>query len=320
MTPLPLYSILQGDVLDMLATLPDESVNCVVTSPPYWGLRDYGVDGQIGLERTPGEYVARMVAVFREVRRVLRRDGVAWVNLGDSYANQGAAPPRRDHSGSKSTGTYGTQGYSLASSAHWRDTPEGLKPKDLVGIPWRVAFALQADGWWLRRDVIWEKPNTMPESAKDRPTTSHEYIFMLTKAARYWYDADAVREMADQPSRIRADRMGGNKHGGDTTKHSDGSIFTGASTRNLRSIWTIPTQPTPEAHFATFPEELPRRCILASCPVGGVVLDPFMGSGTTLKVAVELGRRGLGIELNPTYIEIARRKLTGVQLPMVATA
>lgn len=321
----------------MLPGLPDRSVECCVTSPPYWGLRDYGVEGQLGLESAPEEYVTRLVEIFREVRRVLRDDGTLWLNLGDSYTSGG-----RD--------TFGTftpeskQATHLAiKSAKRAPQPVGLKPKDLVGIPWRVAFALQADGWYLRSDIIWHKPNPMPESVTDRPTKAHEYIFLLSKSERYYYDAEAIQEVASPDTHARYARGRSDNHkwsdGGPGNQtiatNKPGSRFapgvnpkcvepgngikqnTSFSVavkdmldfRNKRSVWTVTTQPYPEAHFATFPEDLIRPCILAGCPQGGTVLDPFGGSGTTLKVAWDLGCKGILIELNPAYCELAEKRL-----------
>lgn len=317
--------ILTGDWIEQLRTLPEQSVHCCVTSPPYWGLRDYGVPGQLGLEKTPEEYVAKLVAGFREVRRVLRDDGTLWVNLGDTYASQGGSfdPAHWDNKQSTNRG----------SSERVRKPPTGLKPKDLVGIPWRVAFALQADGWYLRSDIIWHKPNPMPESVTDRPTKSHEYIFLLSKSERYFYDAEAIKEPASENTnprisqseitRIKSLRDGGmNTSAGMGATHKsvipDGMIkqnhsFENAcclpvSSRNKRTVWTVATSPYKEAHFATFPPDLIKPCILAGCPVGGIVLDPFFGSGTTGQVALELGRKCLGIELNPKYVELAEQR------------
>jgi DNA modification methylase len=300
--------IRHGDCREILRTLPDESVHCVVTSPPYFGLRDYGTAGQLGQEETPGAFVAEMVAVFREVRRVLRKDGTLWLNLGDSYANLNRA------SGGKSEmltqtrqNTREVQGFIKANAA---TIPPGLKPKDLIGIPWRVAFALQADGWWLRQDIIWHKPNPMPESVRDRCTKAHEYLFLLTKSERYWYDAAAIKE-ENSPTSQMGGRFGdlkktdwvGNGHSG--LKIAD-NTWDG---RNRRSVWTITTQPFPEAHFATFPPELPELCIKAGCPVGGTVLDPFAGAGTTGLVADRLGRDAILIELNPDYSGMAHQRI-----------
>ena len=253
-------TIYHGDVLDCLAGMPEESVQCVVTSPPYWGLRDYGQDGQLGLEQTPEEYVTKMVEVFREVRRVLREDGVLWLNLGDSYASNPAS------GGPQSEKLKGPQN-ATPDRPEWK-RPPGLKPKDLVGIPWRVALALQAEGWYLRSDVIWSKNNPMPESATDRPTRAHEYVFLLTKAARYFYDADAVREKgADCDGRSRGKRV----------YEGMGTVEVGWSKeyranpagRNKRTVWEIATQPCKEAHFATMPEKLVEPCILAGTSAKG---------------------------------------------------
>lgn len=305
-----------GDVRDVLPTLAAGSVRCCVTSPPYWGLRDYGVEGQLGLERTPEEYVERLVAVFREVRRVLTDDGTLWLNLGDSYAANRAYQV--------TDSKHVAVGNTMASSV-----PVGLKPKDLVGIPWRVAFALQADGWYLRSDIIWSKSNPMPESVTDRPTKAHEYVFLLSKAERYYYHADAIAEPAtfpdgpNSPESIKSPYGQGftrtAKSGNVTRKvgeergrpgsHLGGSVPWEGSTRNSRSVWTIATQPYPEAHFATFPEELARRCIVAGSAPGDTVLDPFSGSGTVAAVAVGNGRHAIGVELNPAYQDMARRRI-----------
>jgi DNA modification methylase len=333
----PYYSdshvtIWQSDALTALRTMPDASVHCCVTSPPYWGLRDYGEPGQLGLEATPEEYVARLVEVFREVRRVLRDDGTLWLNLGDSYNAAG-----REGHGTRVGYKQGTNRASANGSDHTRPSADALKPKDLVGIPWRVAFALQADGWYLRSDIIWAKPNPMPESVTDRPTKSHEYIFLLTKSATYFYDADAIAEPAIYAHEAKYDN-GENGHGGGVSHAGQGSstrkfrktdkqrghgrrhdgfndrwdAMTKAEQcsgyRNKRTVWTIATKPYPEAHFATFPPELPTLCILAGCPEDGTVLDPFAGSGTTLWVAKENGRDGVGIELNPEYCRLAAKR------------
>lgn len=326
------YSIINADVLDGLAQLDDGSVQTCVTSPPYWGLRDYGtgeweggdaecdhkqgrngsgradgivddraqrnrdgvaaltsrvcakcgarrVDRQLGLERTPREYVERMVGVFREVRRVLKDDGTLWLNLGDSYAS-----------------------LALASSA--------IKHKDIVGIPWRVAFALQADGWYLRQDIIWHKPNPMPESVRDRCTKAHEYIFLLSKQARYYWDQGAVKENTNSDPDIRS-RASTFKKVGNVGGHHCGAEVLCILGRNKRSVWTVATQPFSEAHFAVFPPKLIEPCILAGCPAGGIVLDPFCGSGTTGMVALRHGRRFIGIELNAEYVDMAHRRIQG---------
>ena len=291
-------TLYQGDALEILRQLPDGSVHTCVTSPPYWGLRDYGVEGQIGLEKTPEEYVEKLVAIFREVRRVLRDDGTLWLNLGDCYTSGGRA----------------TRAPDRKSGAREMDvrppTPFGLKPKDLVMIPFRVALALQADGWYVRSTIIWYKPNCLPESVKDRPTTAHEYIFLMSKSPRYYYDADAIAEEA-------TGRDPGNK----SHKHEilggtkAGLCNIGPKTRrNKRSVWTIPTRPFKEAHFAVFPPDLIEPCILAGSPPDGVVLDPFFGSGTTGLVAQKHGRQWIGVELNPEYIRIAEERLGNIKM------
>ncbi len=305
------YTILKGDCLESMRTMPDQSVQCCVTSPPYWGLRDYGHEGQIGLEQTPEAYVASMVDVFREVRRVLRDDGTLWLNLGDSYANSGLID-NGGHKGlslasEKSDGVKrnpenkANQNGSIASVQ--RCIPTGLKPKDLVGIPWRVAFALQADGWYLRQDIIWAKPNPMPESVKDRCTKAHEYIFLLSKSERYFFDSDAIKEPAT---------YAGQQRGGSTNRYEqnkagmDNKVY---DTRNKRSVWTVRPAPYKGAHFATFPIDLIEPCILAGCPVGGTVLDPFGGSGTTAIAALKHNRKAILCELNPEYIKIAHERI-----------
>ena len=366
-----MVTIHTGDCREVLKTLADCSVNCCVTSPPYWGLRDYGHAGQIGQEKSPEEFVAALVGVFREVRRVLADDGTLWLNLGDSYANY--------------TKWGGSTGGKHAAGCHGeplgrgkRDT--GLKGKDLVGIPWRVAFALQADGWWLRQDIIWSKPNPMPESVTDRCTKSHEYIFLLSKAARYYYDAEAIAEAAEtndlrrpygskgawdldgrpeeqkHGGELRAVGRGGKNafrgqghfrdgengpanregrdmknvgvgrasgnvshkyvaeyDGSDTEEHGTKAGMlkisgTAYPTRNKRSVWTVTTKPYREAHFATFPPDLITPCILAGSRVGGTVLDPFGGSGTTGEVAEAHGRHSVLIELNPAYVKLSEKR------------
>ena len=297
--------ILVGDALETLRKLPDQSAQMCVTSPPYWGLRDYGVDGQLGLEPTPEQYVERMVAVFREVRRVLRDDGTLWLNIGDSYAGGRAAP--------------------ASSAVLFLRGETDCKPKDLVGIPWMLAFALRADGWYLRSDIIWSKPNPMPESVTDRPTKAHEYLFLLSKRERYYYDAGAIREAngdgipwGGQGDKKTLHAQGGNH--GERSIHRPGSrtdmLQWYGNGRNKRTVWTIATEPYPEAHFATFPTALVTPCILAGCPEGGTVLEPFAGSGTTLQVAKELGRKSIGIELNADYAKLATQRLMRVPQPM----
>lgn len=308
-------TLLHGDVRERLREMPAESVNCTVTSPPYWGLRDYGVDGQLGLESTPEEYVANMVAVFREVRRVLRDDGTLWLNIGDSYGGSGrGGNPTVDTSTLE--GSLASQEASIPARTR---LPVG-KPKDLIGIPWRLAFALQADGWWLRQDIIWSKPNPMPESVRDRCTKAHEYLFLLSKNERYWSDFGAIREPAGYPSDRPQNSFAREqpdiplqKHGG---SQGNGYMEYPEDSRNRRSVWHIPTAPFPEAHFATFPPALVEPCILAGCPEGGIVLDPFIGSGTTAMVARQLGRRAVGIDLNEEYLEMAVRRI-GAQMALI---
>ena len=265
-------TVVPCDVFDGLQCLDDKQVQCCITSPPYWGLRDYGVGGQLGLESTPDLYVASIVAVFREVWRVLRDDGTLWLNLGDSYS--------MSTRGAGGDGKQYTNSGAVMGDRGWHIGP-GLKPKDLVGIPWRAAFALQADGWYLRSDIIWSKPNPMPESVTDRPTKAHEYLFLLTKSRRYYYDADAIREP-------------GAEEGG---------------THNKRSVWTIMPKPYKGAHFAVMPEKLVDPCILAGSKPGDTVLDPFCGSGTVGAVCKRLGREFFGIDLNPAYCELAERRI-----------
>mgnify|MGYP000877136151 CR=1 FL=1 len=314
------YTLHVGDCLETLRTLPDNSVHCCVTSPPYWGLRDYGHAGQIGLEQTPDEYVGRLVEVFREVRRVLRDDGTVWLNLGDSYAGG-----KGQNGNSKARLTAAARGYKQAAGTVLMatrpiDLPiDGLKPKDLVGIPWRVAFALQADGWWLRQDIIWHKPNPMPESVRDRCTKAHEYVFLLTKSARYFYDAAAVAEPSIYPDDNRKARSTVDQKRMPTA--SIAGVRPGSATyanRNRRSVWTVTTKPYKGAHFATMPPELAETCIRAGCPVGGAVLDPFTGSGTTLAVAVANGRQAVGIELNAEYAGLVHERMATVRLPLIA--
>ncbi len=307
--------ILQGSCLEKIKEIEDGSVQTCVTSPPYWGLRDYGVKGQLGLEKTPTEYVENMVRIFRDIRRVLKNDGTLWLNLGDSYAAGGMGCGGK-HEPLKGTSSMGPS----------KKPPPGLKPKDLVGIPWRVAFALQADGWYLRSDIIWHKPNPMPESVTDRPTKSHEYIFLMSKSQKYYYDHEAILEPVKDVSLRRAEygwdcdrpstknaSMGGE---GIHTKKM-GQRFVNPEGRNKRSVWTVSTKPYSGAHFAVFPEDLIAPCILAGSPKGGIILDPFTGSGTTLALAKKLGRKYLGIELNPEYIKLAEERIESVTPPML---
>jgi DNA modification methylase len=339
------WRIMQGDVRDRLADLSAGSVRCCVTSPPYWGLRDYGVSGQLGLERTPEAFVAAMVGVFAEVRRVLADDGTLWLNLGDTFSGgrNGAPGPQSDVKHPDRT-----RGWVPPQAAGG----SGLAQKQLVGIPWRVAFALQADGWWLRSDIVWNKSNPMPESVTDRPTRAHEYIFLLTKSARYFYDGDAIREplaaktlttfgtehrskgndalggvkadnwaksVAVRKPRLKDKQRGhGRRHEGFNDRwdamSKDEQQYAGS---NKRSVWTVGTHPYPDAHFATFPEALIEPCILAGSAHGDTILDPFTGSGTTGAVAIRHQRNFVGVELNPAYIELARTRIGSVA-PMFA--
>lgn len=299
--------ILQGDCKEVLKTLESGSVNTCVTSPPYWGLRDYGVDGQLGMESTPEEYVRNMVEVFREVKRVLRDDGTLWLNLGDSYAGSGK--------GAWDNPVNTKEVYSPKSDTfkHIPKNSGDLKPKDLVGIPWMVAFALRADGWYLRSDIIWHKPNAMPESVTDRPTKAHEYFFLLSKSRNYYYDHEAIKEETVTRDNSQRDRDGTKLNNTPGRTKMGGLTTNDYETRNKRSVFTVATKPYSEAHFATFPPELIEPCILAGCPVGGTVLDPFGGSGTTKQVANENNRECTLIELNPEYIKLAEKRTNHVQ-------
>lgn len=364
-----LNKIIQRNVLDFPWPLEDNSVDCCVTSPPYWGLRDYGVAGQLGLEKTPEEFVARMVQVFEEVKRILKPTGTLWLNLGDSYAHNGAA-----YGAEKSTLIGRKQGEEMGKAKRFVKEGIGLKPKDMVGIPWMVAFALRAAGWYLRQDIIWHKPNPMPESANDRCTKSHEYIFLLSKSSSYYYDSYAIatpykdktyttfgiesKGNGDGSGLIQSENWANSikerkpkvwktPDGWDTGEGAHGSVhrkgrekgltarekealkdnvngrslvghsgnydangnLIGSGKANKRSVWTVATAPFKEAHFATFPEELITPCILAGCLKGGIVLDPFMGAGTTALVAKSNDRNFIGLELNPEYIQIAEDRL-----------
>lgn len=342
--------IINADVMDGLAQLDDASVNCVVTSPPYWGLRDYGgVSGQIGLEPTMQEHIDRIVIVFDAVRRVLRDDGTMWFNYGDAYAGSWGAQGRGDKRSEMETGGRidGCRRKTLSDqpiAAHPKRSQTGslkrvpgLKPKDLMLLPERLALALQASGWFVRSRIIWHKPNPMPESVTDRPTKSHEHIWLMSKSARYFYDADAIREHAEyvgpnspgtqaspygQGFTRRAKEIGtkgnangfrgGSYVGGTPGQRSEtGNIANDDLSRNARDVWTIATVPFKEAHFATFPPQLAERCIKAGCPVGGTVLDPFGGAGTTGLVADRLQRNAILIELNPDYADMARARVDG---------
>lgn len=301
--------IICGDALEVLRGIETESVHTCVTSPPYYGLRDYGTDGQIGLEETPQEYIERLVNVFREVRRVLRPDGTLWLNIGDSYATR---------SGNQApTNTRNSCGHTE------KRVPSGYKYKDLIGIPWTLAFALRADGWYLRQDIIWQKPNAMPESVKDRCTKSHEYIFLLSKSPRYYFDAEAISEPIAESSKRRIYQnndlfpgVGGRKYGDDQREEArtkSGKEFPSTLRRNKRDVWTVSTSKYNGAHFAVFPEALVEPCVLAGSPKGGVVLDPFVGSGTSAVVAKKLGREFIGVEISPDYVELANDRLKAVK-------
>ena len=261
--------IISGDTRDKLRQLPSETFHTCITSPPYWGMRDYGYEGQIGAEDDIQDYIANLVACFREVRRVLRSDGTFWLNIANTYTSGGRAWRDKD---AKNKGR---------AMSYRPDTPEGLKPKDLIGVAWMMALALQADGWYLRSDIIWNKPNCQPESVKDRVTVSHEYLFMFSKSENYYFDQDAIKEPT-----------------------ADGRTM-----KNRRTVWQINTEPCKEAHFAVFPRSLVRPCVMAGAPKGGVVLDPFFGSGTVGIVAIETERRCVGIELKPDYVDIAKARL-----------
>jgi len=298
-----------GDCRETMRKWASEGVKAqtCVTSPPYYGLRDYGHDGQIGLEETPEQYIEAMVEVFRCVWDVLEDDGTLWLNIGDSYAGSGGAGNQ-----------FGQLEKGLAKYKQGGKPQDfGCKPKDLIGIPWMLAFALRADGWYLRQDIIWHKPNPMPESVQDRCTKSHEYIFLLSKSPKYYYDIDAIKEEAhttDNSDRNRDESRLNNTPGrtrmaGLTTNHYE--------TKNKRSVWTVTTKPYEGAHFAVFPTDLIEPCILAGAPVGGVVLDPFMGSGTTAQVSQDLGRKYLGCELNPAYQSLQKKRLAQQSLELL---
>lgn len=306
-------SIIHGDCLEKLKDLSDNSIDCCVTSPPYWGLRDYGVDGQLGLEKTPQEYVKNMVDIFREVRRVLKDEGTLWLNLGDTYAGGGnnRGKGKTKSLSEKQRSNRGANGQVGECMPMPKPKDYGLKPKDLVGIPWRVAFALQESGWYLRQDIIWHKPNPMPESITDRCTKAHEYIFLLAKSPKYFFDYQAIKEPATGLKPGNINKTAGAKK----CYHKKGTISENLhligprETKNKRSVWTVTTKCFKGAHFATFPLDLIEPCILAGCPKNGIVLDPFFGAGTTGVAAKKNGRNFIGIELNPEYIEIAKKRI-----------
>lgn len=334
--------IIVGSCLDALSKIESETVQCCVTSPPYFGLRDYGHADQIGQEKTPEAFTTALVAVFHEVKRVLKDDGTLWLNLGDSYAGSGRSPSGESRIGGHSE----KQGFHSPKVT----IPAGLKPKDLIGIPWMVAFALRADGWYLRSDIIWAKQNCMPESVTDRPTRSHEYLFLLSKSAKYYYNHEAIKEPCiwdvdgtgtlarkarqneDNKSMVTPERNGmrpagfkdskkfngknGEKQSGHSKRHAEFNDRWDKMTlreqwagmKNKRDVWTIPPANYPEAHFATYPPDLVKPCILAGSKAGDTILDPFLGSGTTAMVALELGRNAIGIELNPEYAKLAEQR------------
>lgn len=328
-----------GDCLDVLKTLPDNSIDCCVTSPPYYALRDYGIEGQLGLENTPEEYIAKMTEVFMEVYRVLKTEGTLWLNIGDSYWGGGWRNAQfNEHSGDLQKGSKGT--YCGESMPACKGVQGVYKPKDLIGIPWMLAFSLRNAGWYLRQDIIWHKPNPMPESVTDRCTKSHEYIFLFSKSQKYYFDYEAIQEPCTDQNRTnfqsgsRSNGINKDRNDNDLGERSKnwkpktkncqydgqrpnsihlrreaGLLDETYTVRNKRDVWQVNVKPYKGAHFATYPPDLVRPCILAGCPVGGVVLDPFMGSGTTALVAKGIGRDYIGIELNPEYKAIAERRL-----------
>jgi DNA modification methylase len=302
--------IIVGDNRRTLASLPAGSVQTCITSPPYWGLRDYGQDDQIGLEQTPDEYVEQLCLVFDEVWRVLADDGTLWLNLGDSYAGSGKG--RNADGTHQEGGKQGTNAGTIIGFLSKNAIIDGIKSKDLVGIPWRVAFALQARGWFLRSEIIWHKPNPMPESVTDRPTKSHEHIFLLAKSAKYFYDHEAIKEPVATENAGKNIRFGGTKYGdSDDPKHDtkSGNVYEAAETRNKRDVWTVPTKGYDGAHFAVYPTALIEPCILAGSREGDTVLDPFSGSGTTGVVALRNGRNYVGCELNPEYAALSKHRI-----------
>ena len=305
--------IYHGDCLEVLKTFPDECINMCVTSPPYYGLRDYQVDGQIGLEKTPETYVQKLVEVFRKVKRVLRDDGTLWLNLGDSYAGGGRGCDTPKQQTNKGT-------MNMPKSI----VLQGLKPKDLIGIPWLVAFALRADGWYLRQDIIWHKTNPMPESVTDRCTKSHEYIFLLSKSQKYYYNSEAIQEnsidIESYTGRRKRNRPSMEKYDKEHCGYPDPDLLLGKKyeMRNKRSVWTVNIKSYKEAHFATYPEQLIKPCILAGSPENGVVLDPFMGAGTTAVVCKKLHINWIGIELSEKYIQIAEKRINKTRKTLFA--
>lgn len=298
-----------GDALDLLEKVPDNSIHCCVTSPPYWGLRSYlkegspGKEAELGTEETPWDYVRAMARVFREVRRVLREDGTCWINLGDTYAAK-RGPQVSDSKNPK---------HDFKESNSLR-VPEGLKPKDLILVPYRVAIALQEDGWWVRSNIVWAKTNPMPESIKDRPTASHESVFLLTKSQKYYYDADAVKEDLEHPDAVVSAGFGGTKKNGSFTYSGNAYNASELDGRNLRNVWRIATKPYRGSHYAAMPPALVENCVQAGCPKGGVVLDPFLGSGTVAQVAEDHGRLWLGFDLDERNEPLIRKRTAQTSL------
>jgi DNA modification methylase len=311
-------TLLRGDATETLAGLPDRSVDCCVTSPPYYGLRDYGVEGQLGMEPKPADFVARMVGVFREVRRVLADDGTLWLNLGDSYS----AAPSGPHG---KTSVFASSSTRRARESVAKGSP--LPHKNLLGVPWLVAFALQADGWILRNAIVWHKPNAMPESVTDRLSTTYEHVFLLSKKPRYWFDLDVIRETSrDERTRTRVSTWAARKARGEPSRYGLGGMTSvGASDlashsngRNPGDLWSVSTTPFTGAHYAPMPLQLARRCVLAGCRPGGTVLDPFCGTGTSLLAANQTGRRGVGIDLNGDYLKLALERCQQAPLALDA--
>lgn len=308
-----LNKIYCGNCVEVLKTFSDKSINCCITSPPYYGLRDYGVSGQIGNEDTPEQYIEKLVNVFEEVRRILKDDGVLWLNLGDSWLGTGG--DRKNSSNNKVFNDI--QKHNPKEGRYKRNQnmkATGIKCKDLIGIPWMAAFALRESGWYLRQDIIWAKGNPMPESVKDRCTKSHEYIFLLTKSRKYYFDNESIKEPAvTQPKARDKNKEGYQADYPKGDRFSSGERVYGADgMRNKRDVWNVNIKPCKEAHFATFPDTLIEPCVLAGCPEGGIILDPFMGAGTTGMVAKRNNRNYVGIELNSNYIQIAESRINNI--------
>jgi DNA modification methylase len=300
--------LITGDCLEEMKNIPDNSVDCIITSPPYYGMRDYGSDAQIGLEKNPEEYIKKLAKVFREAKRVLKDEGTLWLNLGDSYSGSGKGSAKYPENAAKYK--QGTN-HGMLSAQAVTQTHCDLPAKNLMGIPWRVAFALQEEGWILRQDIIWNKPNPMPESVKDRCTKSHEYIFLMAKQSKYYYfDNEAIKEPCVGSNQLPVAGSEGTFGIKQSRRREDKPNTAIRDFKNKRDVWTIGIKPFKGAHFATFPEELIEPCVLAGCPVGGTVLDMFMGSGTTGVVCTRLKRNFIGMELNDKYVEIAQKRIT----------